>query len=326
VSPLWGSSQFGVLLVDGYNVLSAKIKDFSHEVEVELEPSDGLGDGWRATLPTGMRKATLTQGGAFFDTTTAGIHDAMKAAPSTVRLVAWAVAGNLIGGLFTACQGAFSVKYAVLSAVGKLTKANVSYQVSGQLDDGVILQHATPKTVDWNTKTDGASVDYTLDPGQRAIPITSATKANPCVVTTTVPHGLTTGQKILPSGNTLAGPSINSDLAVTVLSATTFSVAVNTTASTGAGTGGSFVVASTVLGGVGYQFVSALSGFTGFIGKIRSSPDDTTYVDLVTFTNVTAAPAAERLTVAGTIDRYLSFNGDVTGAGSITPFVGFKRN
>jgi len=272
-----------------------------------------------------MRKATITQGGAFFDTTTAGIHDALKAAPSTVRLVAWAFAGNVIGAIFTAVQGAFSMKYGVLSTSAKLTKANVSYQVSGALDEGVILQSATAKTVDWNTKTDGNSVDYTLDATQTVIPITSATKANPCVVTTTVPHGLTTGQKILPSGNTLAGPSINSDLAVTVISTTTFSVAVNTTASSGAGTGGSFVRSNTVAGGVGYQFISAFSGFSGFIGKIRMSPDDITYADAITFTNVTTSPAAERLTVAGTIDRYLCFNGDVTGSGSITPFVGFKR-
>jgi hypothetical protein len=324
MSPV-SSASFAVLLVDGYSLLSAKVQGFSHEVEVELEPSEGLGDLWRATLPTGMRKATITQDGAFFDTTAAGIHAAMSAAPSTTRIVAWAEAGNTIGAIFAACQGALTAKYTVLSASAKLTKANVAYQVTGALDEGVIVQNATPKTVDWNTKTDGASVDYTLDPTQTVIPITSATKANPCVVTTTVPHNLTTGQKILPSGNTLAGPSINSDLAVTVISTTTFSVAVNTTASTGAGTGGSFVRSSTVLGGVGYQFISAMNGFSGFVGKIRSSPDDVTYADLISFTNQTAAPAAERLTVAGTIDRYLCFNGDVTGSGSITPFVGFKR-
>jgi|KBSSwiStaDraftv2_1062776.scaffolds.fasta_scaffold53339_5 hypothetical protein len=319
---LLSSSQFGVFVVDGYNLLSAKIKDFSHEVEVELEPSDGLGDLWRATVPTGMRKATITQGGAFFDTTTAGIHDAMKAAPSTVRLVAWAFAGNVIGAIFTAVQGAFSIKYAPLSTVGKLTKANVSYQVSGQLDEGVILQSATAKTIDWNTKTDGVSVDYALDATQRVIPITSNTLANPTVVTTPVPHGLASTDVIVVSGSN-STPSINGSQVVTVTGATTFTVPVNVSV---AGTAGTFVRGNTKLGGVGYQFVSALSGFSGFIGKIRSSPDDVTYADLLTFTNVTAAPAAERLTVAGTIDRYLSFNGDVTGAGSITPFVGFKRN
>jgi hypothetical protein len=86
------------------------------------------------------------------------------------------------------------------------------------------------------------------------------------------------------------------------------------------------VLANTVNGGAGYQQVSAFSGFTGFIGKIRSSADDVTYADLITFTNVTAAPAAERKTVTGTVDRYLCFDGDVTGAGSITPFAGFARS
>ena len=86
-------------------------------------------------------------------------------------------------------------------------------------------------------------------------------------------------------------------------------------------------IAKVVSGGAGYQMVSALSGFTGFVGKIRDSPDDVTYGDLLTFTNVTAAPAAERLTnVADTVvDRYLCVTGTPTGAGSITVFVGFSR-
>ena len=37
------------------------------------------------------------------------------------------------------------------------------------------------------------------------------------------------------------------------------------------------------------------------------------------------APAKERATVAGTVDRYLSFDGDVTGSGSITVFCGCAR-
>jgi hypothetical protein len=87
------------------------------------------------------------------------------------------------------------------------------------------------------------------------------------------------------------------------------------------------VRSSTVNGGAGIQAISALSGFTGFIGKIRHSADDSTYATLVTFTNVTAAPAAERVAVAAgtTVNRYLCFDGDVTGTGSITPFAGFAR-
>jgi hypothetical protein len=178
------------------------------------------------------------------------------------------------------------------------------------------------KTADWNTKTLGTTVDYASDPSQYTIPITSNSVANPSVVTTPVPHGLTTGQVIVISGVSTSSPTINGERTVTVLSSTTFSVAVNVTVG---GTGGTFVLASSVNGGAGYQQVSAFSGFTGFVGKIRHSADDTTYADLVTFTNVTSAPNAQRVTCAGTVNRYLCFDGDVTGSGSITAMAAFSR-
>jgi hypothetical protein len=83
--------------------------------------------------------------------------------------------------------------------------------------------------------------------------------------------------------------------------------------------------ASSADGGVGYLHVSAASGFTNFVGKIRDSADDSTFADLITFTDDVDAPFAERIEVAGTVDRYLSFTGTVTGTGSITVFAGFAR-
>lgn len=321
----YGSGSFAVLLVAGYNLLAAKVKNFRYKVASLMEPTTGLGDTTRNAAPQGLVQVSLAQDGAFFDDSTNGSHDALKSQTATSRVLCFAVAGNTIGQPFTGVGGAYTQSYEVLGSIPGLTKANVGYEASGALDHGVIVQSHATKTIDWNTKTDGNAVDYTLDPSQRVIPITSATKANPCVVTTPVPHGLTTGDLILPSSNTLAGPSINSQLAVTVLSTTTFSVPVNTTASTGAGTGGSFVRANSSGGAVGYQQVSAFSGFSGFVGKIRDSADDTTYADLITFTDVTSAPGAERLTVSGTVDRYLCFDGNVTGTGSITVFSGLSR-
>lgn len=325
MSGKYGSASFAVLLVDGYNLLSAKVKNFRYKTASLMEQSEGLGDTTRAKTPQGMSQVTLAQDGAFFDDATNNSHDALRSQTATSRVLCFAVAGNTISQPFTGVGGAYSQSYEVLGSIPGLTKANVTYEASGALDVGVIVQHHATKTGDWNTKTDGDSVDYTLDPSQRVIPITSATKANPCVVTTTVLHGRTTGDLVLIAGNTLSGPAINSELAVTVISDTTFSVAVNTTASTGAGTGGSFVRANSSGGAVGYQHVSALSGFSGFIGKVRDSPDDTTYADLITFTDVTTAPDGERLTVSGTVDRYLCFDGNVTGAGSITVFSGLAR-
>ena len=84
--------------------------------------------------------------------------------------------------------------------------------------------------------------------------------------------------------------------------------------------------ASTSDGGVGYIQCTAASGFSGFVGKIRHSSDDVTYSDLLSFTDDVSAPFAERVTVSGTVNRYLSFTGIITGTGSITVFCGFSRS
>jgi hypothetical protein len=316
-----GSSAFSVLLADGYNLLAAKLKGFTYGTESLTEPTDGLGDDHEEHTPVNMSRSTLAQNGAFFDDATNGIHLAFRASSGVARILTFAFMGNVIGAAFTGALGALKTRYDVLVQVGGLTKANASYLVDGAVDDGVILQSHTAQTVDWNTE--GAdSVDYTLDPLQRVIPITSNSLANPSVVTTPVPHGLTTGDIIFIAGVITSSPTINGERTVTVISPTTFSVPVNVV--TG-GTGGTFVRANSSGGGVGYQQVSAFSGFTGFVGKIRDSPDDITYADLLTFVNVTSAPNGQRVTVAGVVDRHLSYTGDVTGSGSITPFAGFSR-
>jgi hypothetical protein len=76
--------------------------------------------------------------------------------------------------------------------------------------------------------------------------------------------------------------------------------------------------ASSANGGAGYLQVetSVLGGFTNFVAKVRHSADDITYADLVTFTAVTVAPASERKTVTGTVNRYLASSWSWGGAGS----------
>ena len=319
-----GSSSFSVFLVDGYNLLAAKVKNITTKVEPLQEESHGLGDSWNESTPTGMRRGTLTQEGAFFDTGTNNIHTALKAMSTTPRIVCAAWAGNAIGALFRGFNGALQLSYEVLGTVGLLTKANAAYGVTGQVDDGVIVQHHAAKTADWNTKTDGNPVDYATDPNQTVVPITSNSQANPTVVTTPVPHGLTSGDIVVIAGVAGSSPTINGERTVTVITPTTFSVAVDTSGGS-AGTGGSFVRGNSSNGGVGYLEVSAAAGFTNFVGKIRDSADDSTYADLITFADNVVAPFAERATVAGTVDRYLSFDGNVTGTGSITLFAGFAR-
>jgi len=84
-------------------------------------------------------------------------------------------------------------------------------------------------------------------------------------------------------------------------------------------------------GGVAHMHVSqlALGGYTNIALKVRHSVDNITYADLATFTAVTAAPAAQRVVVNGTVNRYTRSNWAYGGAGSgqsVTAFIGFKRN
>jgi hypothetical protein len=85
------------------------------------------------------------------------------------------------------------------------------------------------------TSTAGTSFSPPLP---EKINISSNTLANPTVVTTATAHGLTTGDLVQIFGSN-STPSINGERAVTVISPTTFSVAVNVTV---AGTTGYLVI------------------------------------------------------------------------------------
>jgi hypothetical protein len=322
------TGQGAVLLIDGYDMLSAKPRTLSLKLTSLTEQSDGLGDPNEAFSPVGKVRALITQGVGFFSSALNSIHDAMAtklgSTPAAVaRVGVFGCMGQVAGGVFWGLAGLFSNEYEVLVDDSKLTKANAAHLITGLVERGMIVQPLAAQTVDWNTKNLATQIDYTLDPSQYTTPITSNTLANPSVVTTPVPHGLTTGDIILISGVITSNPTINGERVVTVITPTTFSVPVNVTT---AGTGGSFVRSNSSNGASGYQEVTALSGFTGYVGKLRDSPDNVTYADLLTFANVTAAPNAQRVTVAGVVDRYVCHDGDVTGAGSLTVFSGVARS
>lgn len=75
-------------------------------------------------------------------------------------------------------------------------------------------------------------------------------------------------------------------------------------------------------GGVGTLHVTAFGSGTGTV-KIQHSTDNSTWVDLITFTNVTAA-TGETKTVTGSVFRYL--RGQLSAAGTTQTFaVAFGR-
>lgn len=324
----FGSSKV-VFLVDGFNMLAAKVQSLRHKVGVVTERSDGLGDSWFEHSPTGDRFAELAQEGAFFNTSTGNSHDALKPASAEptdpARIACVGFAGNAIGQPFTGYEGVLTVEYEVLGQLGKLQRANAVHTVSGEAEDGVIVHALTAETADGNTE--GSSVDNTTAP-QRTVPITSSAAAGD-LVTCPVPHGLAVGDTVLISGHTGSTPSLNGIQTVaTVPSPTTFSVSVDITVG---GTGGSFVRAKTNAGGTGYLQVTdhQLGTFTGAVVTIRHSDDDSVFVDLLVFSAETLTRNAQRATVAGAVRRYIAQSLDRTGAGSggsITYLAGFTRN
>src|SRR5579872_2428383 len=198
-----------LFLIDGFDFLAPKVQSIMMKVSSITEQSDGLGDGFQAFSPVGKQQMTLTQAGAFFDTAANSIHDAMAtklgSTPNdTPRVVSLGIMGNVIGAVCYGVSGIFSVAYEALLQLSKLTKANAEHLLQGLVERGSIVCNLAAQTANFDTTA--TPVDHTASPSQVNIPITSATKANPCVVTTTVPHGLTTGQKVLISANTLSGP------------------------------------------------------------------------------------------------------------------------
>lgn len=327
------------ILVDGYDLTPALTESMSRKQESITQETRPLGGASEAHTPVGVTRGSVAVGGGIFDEAVDPLH-AAKIADGGVgvnRVVCFCDQGQTKGQHFTGYEGAYSQTSEVLDALHALTKAHVTYQVSGHVDEGVILQEKAAKTGDWTTETTDA-VDEADNPGTRQIPIMSASVANPTVITTADDHHLVSGDVVAIFG--MAGgidPDINDNPAaaeawklightITVTGATTFTIPVNVTND---GTGGYCVLVSRASGGYGYQQVLDGATFTNFVGTIRHSVDNSVWADLIVFTDTTTDyHQGERKGTAATttqVRRYLAFKGDVTGAGSLTVFAGFSR-
>lgn len=83
--------------------------------------------------------------------------------------------------------------------------------------------------------------------------------------------------------------------------------------------------AATSAGGIAHLHVTAFSGLTSNSVIVEHSTDNSAWSTLGTFTLATGL-TSERITVAGTVNRYLRVRDDVTGVGSTTRIVAFARN
>jgi hypothetical protein len=318
-----------VFIVDGYNLLGAKPQSLSYKVTVPTEETTGLGDEWAEHSRSGMRSAELVQGGAFFNTAAGNSHAALKDTQSDPnganRIAVVGFAGNAIGQPIIGFEGLLQGDYEPLSKVGSLTRANAEWKVSGRADDGVILHALTTETADANTEA--TSVDNTTAVGNQPIPIVSSVAAGD-LINTSAPHGLAAGDTALIAGHVGATPALNGIVTVlAVISPTQFSI---TTDITVGGTGGTLVRAKTNAGGAGYLEVTDhdLGTFTDALITIRDSADDLTFADKVVFAAETLTRNAQRVTVAGAVNRFTAVSLDRRGAGAgggITYLAAFAR-
>ena len=323
----YSGTQFALFLVDGYNLIASLSESVTMDKESITQQTNAFGATSESHTPLNVEKGALSVSGGFFDATTNALLGVFSAVRGVKRIICAAIEDNTIGKHFIGYEGVYDSKYVIQDVKDALTKANLNLLVSGDINEGVIVQSLTAFTADQIPPTGDTPVDFTLDTVNSPKGIASNTLANPTVVTmissngSPIPHGLISGDKVLFSGSN-STPVIDGVRVVTVISSTTFSVPVNVTT---AGTAGSFVKVDSSAGGVGYLQATAYSGFTGVVNTIMHSPDDSTYAALVTFTNLTVI-GKERKTVTGIVDRYLSSKVDITGAGSITVFMGFARN
>lgn len=140
-----GSCQFALLMLDGFDLLPSKVQGFAHKIGVVLEKTDGLGDCWDDHTPTGLRRLTVAQTGAYFTTNQGSMHDAMKATPLTPRVLQFSPGA----GQFYACKTAYVSMYEVLAKDGALTRANAQYVTDGPLTEGQLAQPPTTRTASW---------------------------------------------------------------------------------------------------------------------------------------------------------------------------------
>jgi len=151
----YGSNSVAFLLVDGYSILGAQteLRDSQEAMTEETHP---LGASWAEVEATGVKRGTLEQNG-FYDDAAAGAHAALVSTPGQSRIVNYGVEGNTIGKNAVCLAGAMQTNYNRVASRGELTKANASYIVSGDVEEGKIIHDLATESGDGDSTAE--SVD-----------------------------------------------------------------------------------------------------------------------------------------------------------------------
>jgi hypothetical protein len=236
----YGPSSVGFFLVNGRS-LAGTMTEMTFKKMGATENTDGLGDSWQESTPTGRLSGELYQTGWFDDAANSTVA-AFVGSETTSQVVTVAPAGSTAGSAATGFQGAFGAEVERLIEKEGLHKLNVTYNVSGAIEEGVIIEALGARTSTGNS----ASVDNS---------------------------------------------------------------------------------SSSASGGSGYLQISAMSGTSPTLAAVlQHSTDDTTFATLGSFT-MAGSIGAERLTVSGTVNRYIRVNATIGGSSSpsVTYTVAFSR-
>ncbi len=318
-----------VFLLVGGNDLSTDSYGLDESVEQIVEENRGLGDTMDRWKAAGVAKVTLEAAPGLYTDAVFKQIAAYQANQASRKLVSYGFEGAALGAPITMIDGVFSANWKRMAQREGLTLAGASFVVSGQhygpgAQDGTggarILGINTSRSGDGDTES--ASLDQA-----NYSPAQSIVDSNADDSIQVVAHGLITGDTVLIAGHD-STPSIDGDKTVTVVDVDNFTVGVDITVG-GSAAGTIKKTSSTGVIVDLHNLALDLGGGSAFDVLVKDSPDDSAWSTIATFATVTSLTAgtAERITVAGHVERYLSLTWSFTGgsAQTATPYVASYR-
>ena len=150
------SADIAMVLIGGFDLTGADVRELNWEVEALLDRIDGSGDGFEAYAFTNQKRGSGGQKG-IFDDAAAHSHALLTANLGTAPIVL--IGRNTIGGICWGFPAARQVNYRRLMQLGTLHKAEADYQFSGGADTQARVLNNKTSRASPSGNTDTTSVN-----------------------------------------------------------------------------------------------------------------------------------------------------------------------
>ena len=137
----YGPASVGFLLIGGMNVRS-RVATIRIKTMTETEETRPLGESWEQHTPIGLHRGELEQTG-WYDDALRGLNQGLIDLEGTPQVVCVAPSGNVALAQMVGYEGVFAASWERVVERRGLTKANVTYAIDGQVDEGRIVQPLT---------------------------------------------------------------------------------------------------------------------------------------------------------------------------------------